>query len=108
MERITETIAFRMFLNLGMAAEYRERHDRIWPELSALLRTSGISDYSIFLDESTHVLFAVLKRSSDHAMDSLPQHPIMQRWWHYMADIMRTHADGSPIVETLPCVFHMD
>jgi L-rhamnose mutarotase len=102
-----EKIAFRMFLKAGHAADYKHRHDAIWPELVALLRESGISDYSIYLDAETHVLFAVLQRTADHTMDTLPQHPVMQRWWAHMGDIMRTHADGSPVVEPLPCLFHM-
>ena len=104
----SEKIAFRMFLHAGRAAEYKRRHDTIWPELSALLRASGVSDYSIFLDEEHHVLFATLRRAANHTMDNLPQHPVMQRWWAYMADLMRTHADGSPVVQHLPCLFHLD
>jgi L-rhamnose mutarotase len=108
-----EKIAFRMFLNPGCVAQYRTRHDEIWPELSALLKEAGISDYSIYLDEGNvvdghHVLFAVLRRRADHTMDALPSHPVMQRWWAHMGDIMRTHPDGSPVVEPLPCMFHMD
>ena len=104
----TEKIAFRMFLNPGCAAQYKQRHDDIWPELSALLNTAGVSDYSIYLDEEHHVLFAVLRRRDGHTMDALPEHPVMQRWWAYMGDIMRSHPDGSPVVEALPCMFHMD
>ena len=102
-----EKIAFRMFLKPGHAAEYKHRHDAIWPELVVLLREAGISDYSIYVDEQTNVLFAVLQREANHSMDALPQHPVMQRWWAHMGDIMRTHADGSPVVEPLPCLFHM-
>jgi L-rhamnose mutarotase len=102
-----ETIAFRMFLNPGAADEYRRRHDAIWPELLALLRDCGISDYGIWLDEEHHVLFATLRRRPGHAMDSLPGHPLMQRWWAHMRDLMRTNPDGSPVVEPLPRVFHM-
>ena len=104
----SEKIAFRMFLNPGQAAEYRRRHDAIWPELVALLKTAGISDYSIYLDEASHTLFAVLRRSPDHQMEALPQSPVMQRWWAYMSDIMRSNADGSPVVEPLPAMFHLD
>ncbi len=103
----TEKYAFRMFLNPGCVAEYKKRHDEIWPELSALLKEAGVSDYSIYLDEEHHVLFAVLRRAVDHTMDALPSHPVMQRWWTYMADLMRTNADGSPVAEALPCLFHM-
>jgi len=34
--------AFRMQLRPGNVAEYRRRHDAIWPELAQLLRESGI------------------------------------------------------------------
>ena len=104
----TGKIAFRMFLNPGQVDEYRRRHDAIWPELAALLRASGIGDYSIFLDEEHHVLFAVLRRRTDHTMDGLPDHPVMRRWWAHMADLMRTNPDGSPVVEPLPCLFHLE
>ena len=104
----TQKLAFRMFLQPGQVVEYKRRHDAIWPELSALLKASGVSDYSIYLDEEHHVLFATLRRSPDHSMDALPQHPVMQKWWAYMADIMRYNPDGSPVVEALPCMFHMD
>ncbi len=104
----SEKIAFRMFLRSGQAAEYKRRHDGIWPELAGLLRASGVSDYSIYLDEENHVLFAVLRRAAGHGMDALPQHPVMQRWWAHMADIMQAHPDGSPRVEPLPCMFHLD
>jgi len=104
----SEKIAFRMFLNPGRVDEYKRRHDAIWPELSALLKASGVSDYSIYLDEEHHVLFATLRRAAGHGMDDLPRHPVMQRWWAYMADIMRYNADGTPTVEPLPCMFHMD
>ncbi|APW41236.1 L-rhamnose mutarotase [Rhodoferax saidenbachensis] len=104
----TEKIAFRMFLNPGCVEEYKQRHDTIWPELSALLKTAGVRDYSIYLDEEHHVLFAVLRRTAGHTMDTLPAHPVMQRWWAYMTDIMRSNPDGSPVVEALPCMFHMD
>ncbi|HEY8906042.1 MAG TPA: L-rhamnose mutarotase [Rhodoferax sp.] len=103
-----EKIAFRMFLNPGQADEYQRRHAAIWPELSQLLKDAGISDYSIYLDAQHHVLFAVLRRTPGHTMDALPAHPVMQRWWAYMADIMRSNADGSPVVEPLSCMFHLE
>jgi L-rhamnose mutarotase len=104
----TDKIAFLMFLNPGQAEEYRRRHDAIWPELADLLRHSGVQDYSIYLDAPRHLLFAVLRRSPGHAMDALPRHPVMQRWWAHMADIMQSHPDGSPVVQPLPCLFHLD
>jgi len=96
-----------MQLHDGAAEEYRRRHDAIWPELARLLLESGISNYSIFLDERTHQLFAYLERDEHHTMDSLSEHPIMRRWWAHMGDIMATNEDGSPIVTPLAEMFHL-
>lgn len=103
----TEKIAFRMFLHPGQADEYRRRHDAIWPELTALLKAAGAHDYSIYLDNEHDVLFAVLRREAGHAMDALPQHPVMQRWWAHMADLMETEPSLAPQVTPLQPMFHL-
>jgi L-rhamnose mutarotase len=102
-----EKHAFKMQLNPGMEAEYRKRHDEIWPELVDLLRQSGASDYSIHLDRDTNTLFGVLTRPVDHTMASLPEHPVMKKWWVHMADIMATNPDNSPVQSDLVTLFHM-
>ena len=99
--------AFKMRLHQGCEDEYRRRHDEIWPELVALLKDAGISDYSIHLDRETNILFAVLWRSDDHKMDDLPTHDVMKKWWAHMADIMDSHSDNEPVVTDLVTVFHM-
>jgi len=102
-----ERYAFKMKLNPGMAAEYRKRHDEIWPELVSLLHEAGVSDYSIHLDPETNILFGLLTRTADHTMAALPDHPVMKRWWAHMADIMETNPDNSPVQSDLVSVFHM-
>lgn len=102
-----EKYAFKMLLNPGMEEEYRRRHDAIWPELVALLKEAGVQDYSIHLDPETNILFGVLWRRPDHGMDALPAHPVMQRWWAHMADIMATKPDNEPVAVPLVPMFHM-
>lgn len=102
-----ETIAFTMQLKAGFETEYARRHDEIWPELSSLLHDAGVSDYSIFLDPDSLVLFGVLKRTDNHGMDDLPSHPVMKKWWAHMADIMDSHPDNAPVVKPLTPVFYM-
>lgn len=103
-----EKYAFRMRLCPGQEAEYKRRHDEIWPELVALLKDAGISDYSIHLDRETGTLFGVLWRHDDHKMDALPLAPVMKRWWAHMADIMETKPDNEPVAVPLETVFHME
>jgi len=104
---VMEKYAFKMLLNPGCADEYKRRHDAIWPELVALLKEAGVSDYSIHLDEETGILFGVLWRTEGHGMDALPQHAIMQKWWAHMADIMDKSPDNAPIAVALRPMFHM-
>ncbi len=100
--------AFKMKLKPGFEAEYRKRHDEIWPELSKELSDAGVSDYSIFLDEETLTLFAVQKLEDGHTADALPSHPIVRKWWDFMADIMVVNPDNSPVCNSLVEVFHAD
>lgn len=99
--------AFKMQLFPGLAAEYKRRHDAIWPELLLLLRDAGVQDYSIHLDSETNILFGVLWRRDDHTMADLPAHPVMQRWWAYMADLMQSHPSNEPVATPLVNLFHM-
>jgi L-rhamnose mutarotase len=99
--------AFKMFLNPSMKAEYKKRHDEIWPELVKLLTETGISNYSIHLDEATNILFGYLERADDHRMADLPQHPVMKKWWAHMKDIMAYNPDGTPVAIELEEVFYM-
>ncbi len=92
----------------GYKEEYKRRHAAIWPELVALLKQNGVSDYAIFLDEATGTLFAVQRQAGGQSSQDLGANPIIQRWWAYMADIMETHADNSPVSTPLEQVFHMD
>lgn len=100
-------VAFKMTLHPGQEAEYRRRHDDLWPELSDLLTSAGIRNYSIFLDPDTLALFGVLDIDDPSRLDDLPAPPVMQRWWASMADIMETNPDQSPVSLPLTQVFHL-
>jgi L-rhamnose mutarotase len=103
-----QRFAFKMKLKRGVISEYTRRHDQIWPELSALLRENGIGDYSIFFDEETDTLFAVQKQSGASSSQDLGASAVVRRWWDYMADIMVTNPDNSPVSIPLKEVFHLD
>ena len=101
-------MAFKMKLNPGMLEEYKKRHDDLWPELHKLLKDSGLSEYSIFFDKETNILFAFQKQAGDKGSQDLGQTEIVQKWWEYMADIMETNPDNSPVSKELVEVFYME
>jgi L-rhamnose mutarotase len=102
-----DRFAFKMKLIPGCEAEYKKRHDEIWPELAKLLKDSGVSDYSIFLDPETSTLFAVQKQAGDQSSQDLGTHPVVRKWWDYMSDIMVVNPDHSPVTTPLPEVFYL-
>lgn len=106
--QVETTVAFKLKLKPGMAAEYKKRHDAIWPELSQAIRDAGISDYSIFLDEGTDTLFCVQKLASNNSAADLRKLPILRSWWDSLAPLMEVNPDNSPVRVPLKEVFHQD
>lgn len=102
-----QRVAFKMKLFQGCEAEYKRRHDALWPELETLLKDTGIKEYSIFLDEETNNLFGYFTIDDRHKLDELPKHPVMKKWWSYMKDIMESNADNSPVSVLLKEVFYL-
>jgi len=100
-------VAFKMKLFRGFEAEYKKRHDALWPELQTLLKQAGVKDYSIFLDEEANVLFGYLTIGDQTKLADLPSQPVMKRWWAYMKDIMETNEDNSPVNIPLKEVFYL-
>jgi len=100
-------IAPRMRLKPGRLDEYRRRHDALWPELAELLKSCGISDYSIHHDPETNALFAVMWCATPERLDDLPAHPVMRRWWEAMAPLMEVNPDKSPVSVPLDTLFHL-
>ena len=103
-----QRLAFKMHLNKGQKEEYKKRHDEIWPELKQLLKESGVSEYSIFLDEEANILFAFQKVSSESGSQDLGQTEIVQKWSKFMSDIMEVNEDNSPVMMVLEEVFYLD
>ncbi|MFD0796555.1 L-rhamnose mutarotase [Maribacter chungangensis] len=103
-----QRLAFKMKLNPGQKEAYTKRHNEIWPELKKLLKEAGVSDYSIFFDKHTQTLFAFQKVSGNGGSQDLANNPIVQKWWAFMADIMETNPDNSPVSTVLEEVFYME
>jgi len=105
---MSRRVAFKMKLKPGQKEEYQKRHAAIWPELAALLRESGVSEYSIFYDDETNTLFAIQRITGDSGSQDLGEIEIVRKWWDYMADIMETNPDDSPVSIPLEEVFYLE
>lgn len=99
--------AFLMKVHPAAHAEYRRRHDAIWPELAATLREHGVLSYSIFLDTERSLLFAYVELESIERWDAIARTDVCRRWWAFMRDIMAANPDDSPTAADLSEVFHL-
>ena len=100
--------AFIMYLNPGCEAEYKQRHDNIWPEMHALLRSHGVSNYSISLCTETNQLFAYAEVANEDQWQRIANTDECRKWWEHMSDIMKTNGDNSPVATDLKEVFYME
>ena len=99
---------FKMKLYDGMAEEYEKRHNALWQKMKAMIHAYGGSNYSIFLDEETNTLFGYIELESEEKWGESAETAICRKWWDYMADIMETNEDNSPVSVDLKKVFHLD
>ena len=99
---------FKMKLYEGMAEEYERRHNLLWPEMKEMIHQYGGSNYSIFIDRDTNTLFAYIELEDEEKWDASADTAINRKWWDYMADIMETNPDNSPVSEPLHLAFHLD
>lgn len=97
-----------MKLYPGMAEEYEKRHNALWPEMKDMIHEYGGHNYSIFLDKETNVLYGYLEIEDETRWNATADTPINRKWWDYMADIMDTNPDNSPVSTDLNMVFHLD
>jgi L-rhamnose mutarotase len=99
--------AFVMSVHPGQEAEYARRHQPIWTELAAVLKSHGAYNYSIFLHPETRQLFAYVEVEDEARWAAIAKTEVCQRWWKHMGDIMPSNSDHSPVAKDLQEVFHL-
>ncbi len=99
---------FKMKLYPGQAEEYERRHNLLWPEMKEMIHEYGGKNYTIFYDKDTLTLFGYLEVEDEERWAQSSDTAINRKWWDYMADIMETNPDNSPVCIDLKNVFHLD
>ena len=99
---------FKMKIKPGCEAEYEKRHNELWPEMKDMIHEYGGKNYSISLDEETLVLYGYIEISDEEKWSRSADTAINRKWWDFMADVMETNPDNSPVSSDLRLVFHLD
>ena len=77
---------------------YKDCHAAAWPAVLKQIKDCNISDYSIFLDEQSMVLFATMKWSGtnfDEDMEKMRANPEVRKWWEMTDSMQETLVEGS-------------
>lgn len=97
-----------MKLYSGMEKEYEKRHNELWQEMKEMIHNYGGKNYTIFLDIETDILYGYIEIENELLWNKTAETEICKKWWKFMADIMETNSDNSPITFDLKEVFHLD
>jgi L-rhamnose mutarotase len=102
-----ERIAFVMRVKPGQEAEYRRRHEAVWPEMLRALKDAGCSNYSIYMKGQD--LFAYMEVADfERFKRDVSANPDAQQWEAQMAPIMEQAIQPETgFHEVLPEVFHL-
>ena len=100
--------SFRMTLKKNKLEEYKKKHDEVWPEVSEILASSGVTNYSIYYDKKDNTLIEYMELTDDNTFDQMEDLEIIKKWNIYMKDLLVTKSeeDASPVVSELLEVFH--
>jgi len=103
-----ERVGFTMRLLPGQEAEYRRRHDAVWPEMLDALRAAGARDYSIFIHGDQ--LFAYLVVDDFAAFRaSMAAAEVNDRWQAEMASLIDPLTDpATGFHQRLEEIFHLN
>ena len=88
-----ERFVWKARLLPGKKAEYIRRHDEIWPEMTDLLNSAGIHNYSIWITGDEITGYYEAEKGVEFASSTQANSPIVDRWNEYMKDVMIMEVD---------------
>lgn len=87
--------AFMLRLRPGAGEAYDESHSAVWPDMLALLKSAGISEYSIYRRDDLLVL-TLRAVEFNTTWDRIENDPVNLRWQQTMAPFFAQNRALSP------------
>ena len=103
-----ERFCFTFEIRPGTEAEYKKRHDEIWPELVAAIKDAGISNYSLFRRGTQVIAYLEAEPDAATAFAKLGGNDANRRWAEWFEEIIVSLADEHGHLYTAPEVWHLD
>ena len=103
-----ERLCFTFELHAGKEAEYKRRHDEIWPELVEAIQQAGFKNYSLFRRGLTVVAYVECHPDAASAFAKLADNEANRRWAEWFRDVIVSLTDADGNLFTLDEVWHLD
>jgi L-rhamnose mutarotase len=108
-EQNQKRVCFVLKVKKDRLAEYKARHQAVWPEMLQALHKAGWNNYSLFLRDDGLLVGYLETPDFEHAMQDMAGTEINRRWQTEMADFFEgvpgRKADEQ--MEPIPEVFHL-
>jgi L-rhamnose mutarotase len=103
-----ERICFKFEIYPGQEAEYKRRHDEIWPELVAEIEAAGLRNYSLFRKDQEVVAYVECHPDAATAFAKIANGEANARWSEWFEDVIVALTDENGDLFTLDEVWHLD
>ena len=103
-----ERLCFTFEIKPGTEAEYKKRHDEIWPELVEAIKDAGYSNYSLFRRGTTIYAYAEVEPDVETANAKLGPSEVNRRWSEWFRDVIVSLTDENGQLYRAEEVWHLD
>ena len=103
-----ERVCFTFEIYPGQEAEYKKRHDEIWPELVTAIQEAGFRNYSLFRRDQTIVAYVECHPDAATAFAKIGAHEANVRWATWFEDVIVSLTDENGELFRLDEVWHLD
>lgn len=103
-----ERFCFTFEIKPGTEAEYKRRHDEIWPELVDAIKEAGCSNYSLFRQGTQIVAYVECEPDAQTAFAKIGATEVNARWADWFEDVIVSLVDEQGNLRRLEEVWHLD
>jgi L-rhamnose mutarotase len=103
-----ERLCFTFEIRPGAEAEYKKRHDEIWPELVEAIKDAGFANYSLFRRGTQVVAYCECHPDVATAFAKLGPSEVNVRWAKWFEDVIVSLTDENGELYRVEEVWHLD
>ncbi len=103
-----ERVCFTFEIHPGTEAEYKKRHDEIWPELVEAIKSAGQANYSLFRQGTTIIGYVECHPDAATAFGKIAATDVNARWQEWFKDVIVSLTDEHGELQRLEEVWHLD